>query len=1243
MTTSTGTEVAITPGSSIESLLGAPPPDAANGYFSALLGIEPVGSGFINVDLVPDVVLAAEHFLLDGSGNLLEIRFPDPTGTSAGASIKFSGGTAQDTFKSPDETVFLGRWEGGSLDFFSDSGSTGSLSLDESFALGPRSAHWLLVAAPPPEYTLKLTGTTGYSLIASTKPTDALGNVGTLNSASLTADFSAQTVVAGLDLSFASTGTSIVMSTPSVPIDPNGGFESTTTSPYPPSINGCAGTSCPGYQGGIVGGFGRSNASAAALGYAFMPNPGANPDGASSNVIEGVAAFEAGTAPTVGTNPTPVSSGQYATQAFYTVDGSGGAQFLAANRTTPTTGRLPATSFVFQGNGLVRVVGGAWNVFDRGNETQCLLGTPCLFPATLPGDSSSIFSVSSTVGTGGFTFTNGLRSGSGATESYNDGIGIRFGRYQGGTVNASSDDSGFFNSAVTPLGGNSLFWVTREIPSSLPLTGTWHYTPAFGTAPADGIGNVGTLNWARLEADFSIQTVNPGVSATINNQTLTAWAQQVPINISRFSFDVSTSATQNSTFTPVPPSPLAVTCAGTNCAPPPVGVSGGGYGGRISGGFAGSGTADSAFMRYTFNTRYDPAATPGSGLTGAAPSGRVANDYINGMVGFTKGPEIQQHPLTALGNHVLASYYYYTGPSLFFGSNDSRVSADFFPFESTATFAGPNGNLSSVTEQTGLIPGARSLVIGGDTSAASTVSTSSNGISFGRYSGVTQNAVGPALTVSGVDHQGSFTGRNIVGDLHWITGPGIWPLFGSEVLTGTASYSVAAASSPTDQNNVTGTLNSATFNVNFDRQAVDTSLDVTLPGSRHWVASASNIALKDGGGFHADTNNNFTAPLAHRSLTVSLNGDSTNNASGNVSGQLTGPLMNGAVLSYTLGWGPFGSHEHVNGVVGFGSPSFSATADMLTPYRLKLDSLGSQLGFDSSTGSPRSGLLSAAAADHDYLTRTMVSAHDPNRLEFNSQGALTAFDTRAPIVSGGTTSCDPSICNVVDIASRVSINPAGSSASPPLPAMPTIASGPATVAEFGFDAATGISWGRYSSGNFAVADRVTGSPIGSGNFNPGPINHYLLTPVQSGPTTLPTTGTAVYTFAGGTSPTDSFGNIGTLNSATLNANFSAKTVDTGVNLSVGGRTWSASATALPILGGIGFMAEKIPGSTTGTLAVTCTGCASSQLAGQIVGGFGGSTGQGAGIAYTLNSGGLPQTHGGAAGAVTVGGVAAFRR
>jgi hypothetical protein len=201
--------------------------------------------------------------------------------------------------------------------------------------------------------------------------------------------------------------------------------------------------------------------------------------------------------------------------------------------------------------------------------------------------------------------------------------------------------------------------------------------------------------------------------------------------------------------------------------------------------------------------------------------------------------------------------------------------------------------------------------------------------------------------------------------------------------------------------------------------------------------------------------------------------------------------------------------------------------------------------------------------------------------------------------------------------------------------MPAITGTAAAIAEFGADPITGITWGRYSAGNFATVDRVTGLPIGNGSTAENAINHYLLTPFQLGPTVLPLSGSATYTLIGATSPTDTAGFVGTLNSATLNANFSAKTVDTSLAATVGPRTWSASASGVPILNGSAFEASRF--GTNGTLNVSCSGagCNPAAVAGSVTGVFVGPTGQGAGVAYSLNSGG--------SGGVTMGGVAAFRR
>lgn len=175
-----------------------------------------------------------------------------------------------------------------------------------------------------------------------------------------------------------------------------------------------------------------------------------------------------------------------------------------------------------------------------------------------------------------------------------------------------------------------------------------------------------------------------------------------------------------------------------------------------------------------------------------------------------------------------------------------------------------------------------------------------------------------------------------------------------------------------------------------------------------------------------------------------------------------------------------------------------------------------------------------------------------------------------------------------------------------------------------------------------VVDRITGAVLNGGaQFSAGNNRHFIYSDIQSGPTVLPVTGTVTYNFIGGTNPTDQSG-VGTLNSATLVANFTAATVNLGVNASVNGNTWAASASAVPIQKGVYFEAARQNGA--GPLNLTCTGgtgC-TGVLTGKVIGGFTGPTGQGAAMAYSFNASTFSGSNITSVGQ-TVTGVAAFKR
>ncbi|NVM21237.1 MAG: FecR domain-containing protein [Desulfobacterales bacterium] len=256
-----------------------------------------------------------------------------------------------------------------------------------------------------------------------------------------------------------------------------------------------------------------------------------------------------------------------------------------------------------------------------------------------------------------------------------------------------------------------------------------------------------------------------------------------------------------------------------------------------------------------------------------------------------------------------------------------------------------------------------------------------------------------------------------------------------------------------------------------------------------------------------------------------------------------------------------------------------------------------------------------AAYDPRSLTETALAPtlvegmpNDPSRITTDASGNLLGFDSRLPQydAAAGETTWSPV---------RLEI-------------------GTCTLADTGEDTTTGIRWGRWSSGTIS-AKLSDGTAVT--DFNPLDL-HYIYTPEMSTPVLLPVSGTYNYKLAGWTNPTDNLGNVGVLNEACLTADFSAMTVDAGVNVTIlaASLTFDASAVGMPIDEGAGFFAERLDG--TGTLNVSCTGGGEGPTnSGVLAGGFTGPTGEGAGLTYSLNT-----TDGGSIN-TTVSGVAAFSR
>jgi FecR protein len=336
----------------------------------------------------------------------------------------------------------------------------------------------------------------------------------------------------------------------------------------------------------------------------------------------------------------------------------------------------------------------------------------------------------------------------------------------------------------------------------------------------------------------------------------------------------------------------------------------------------------------------------------------------------------------------------------------------------------------------------------------------------------------------------------------------------------------------------------------------------------------ATIALALGG-------NNYTlqaanVPFAYNSffaltgfgltVTNNTNGQNSNtnpNIYGQLEGNFVGGSLNGAILGYGFVDGSVTTAQSINGVVAFRGPAQNTNA----PYRIGLMSDPN----NSLAGSPYS--------------QTYATINRPDEVTIDTTGRATAFVGPYALPDG-------------TINGRTNY-----------------AIGSATAQDVGVDATTGLSWGRWSGGSATVGGNATSLQSRS--------LHYIFAAPQSAPTQLPLTGTAVYDVAGSTRPTDLQGNVGTMNSATLNANFTNRTVDTSVNVTIAGQTWNASANGVPIYRDLTFSANTgrnpVGGLPTPVLLnITCTPNCGSNFTGSIDGFFTGTTGQGAGMMYNLN-------------------------
>lgn len=464
-----------------------------------------------------------------------------------------------------------------------------------------------------------------------------------------------------------------------------------------------------------------------------------------------------------------------------------------------------------------------------------------------------------------------------------------------------------------------------------------------------------------------------------------------------------------------------------------------------------------------------------------------------------------------------------------------------------------NGAMRGYTSYAGTQSGTSLSVVGGSVADLQTVTIGgSTTVVLGRFTGA-----------SGIQFSGS--GSAVAGGVHFGYGGAGFPAYLSDVLTGTVSYTRAGATTPTNQFGTLGELTSAVLNVNFTARTLNAAIGIAMPATGtsaggNWTLQANNVPFSF---------NSFVAFTGGGGLTVTngsgQNSNSNPRLSGTIEGSFVGATLNGALLGYGVIDQTASSalnFQSVNGVVAFQGPSQNAAAQ----FR------------DGLVSDPGNALAAAS-----YI-RAFATTNRPDEVSIDEQGRASAF--AAPYVSGN---------RLISHASY--------------------AQGSASVVDSGFDAATGLSWGRWAGGTATVGGQ-------SANLANASL-HYIFGPTQSGPVSLPLTGTATYDVIGSTRPTDGAGHTGTLNSATLNANFSARTVDASINVGINGQTWNGSASGVPIYrdqyfsayGGSGVPGVPRPAQFTITCAPACTPALPT---GSLDGFFTGRTGRGAGVMYNMN-------------------------
>jgi hypothetical protein len=482
-----------------------------------------------------------------------------------------------------------------------------------------------------------------------------------------------------------------------------------------------------------------------------------------------------------------------------------------------------------------------------------------------------------------------------------------------------------------------------------------------------------------------------------------------------------------------------------------------------------------------------------------------------------------------------------TGGSPFLGQADSggvrTVNGEFRGYVLyTGAAVSPAGNIEAA-------------ITGGTAHDTHLVLLNGAQVAMGRYENAGLGLFGPSSATT------------LPGSVHWISANSGYPPYLSDVLTGNATYTLAAATSPTNQSNTVGTLGSATLFVNFSNRTMGLNASVAIPAAG---ANAGGSWQLSTGSVPFAFNTFFASTSDHLTISNGTSTSATNpQLTGSFEGSFVGTGIGGAILGY--GIADLTSSNTANWNIVTGVAAFQGERQD-----------GTALYREGRVSDPNNTLT-------DFI-RTYSTTDRPDEVTSDATGRVTAF--AAPYQGFGP-------------HANYSI-------------------GTAQVVQSGIDAETGLVWGRWGGGTATVSQngQTFNIPLGTNQSL-----HYIFAASQNGPVALPRTGTFGYDVIGSTTPTDGQGHTGTLGTVVFNANFDARTVNSSVNVSIANQQWSGGANNMPIYRDQYFSAYSgtpIPGiPNPNPLQISCTPSCGQGATGSIDGFFTGRTGQRAGLMYNF--------------------------